>query len=151
MHLAATDAEARRDVEFGLRQYVGFMHATGARHVSPDDDIDTMIDRLNESGSVIIGTPDRAQAYLQNLRDAVGEIGCYLVPTQEWADSAATLRSFELFARYVAPHRSAQTTSLHRAADEFAAVVSQAPGPALTTSAGKLGQRRVRVAEVATG
>lgn len=146
MHLAATDAEARRDVAFGLRQFVGFMHASGARHVSPDDDLDTMIDRLNASGSVIIGTPDRAQAYLSELRDAVGEIGCYLIPTQEWADTAATLRSYELFARYVIPHGKSQTTSLRRAADEFASIVSSKPGPALKSSAGE-----VRVAEVATG
>ena len=33
MHLAPTDAEARRDVAFGLRQAVAFMYAAGARHV----------------------------------------------------------------------------------------------------------------------
>ncbi len=146
MHLAATDAEARREVAFGLRQFVGFMHASGARHVSPEDDIDTMVDKLNASGAVIIGTPERAHAYLDELRDTVGEIGCYLIPTQEWADSAATLRSYELFARYVIPHGSAQTASLHRAADDFVRVISQKPGPAIKSSVGE-----VRVAEVATG
>jgi len=146
MHLAPTDAEARRDVAFGLRQAVGFMHAAGARHVSPEDDIDTMVDRLNASGSVIIGTPERAQAYLEELRQAVGEIGCYLIPSQEWADRAATLRSYELFARYVAPHGNKQIASLHRATDEFTAVVSRKPGPAVTLTAGP-----VRVDQVATG
>ncbi len=146
MHLAATDAEARRDVAFGLRPFVGFMHDCGARHVSPDDDIDTMVDKLNASGSVIIGTPERAQAYIKELRDTVGEVGCYLIPTQEWADSAATLKSYELFARHVIPHGGSHTTSLRRAADEFAAIVSKQPGPALTSRAGKM-----RVDEVATG
>jgi limonene 1,2-monooxygenase len=146
MHLAATDAQARRDVEFGLRQFVGFMYASGARHVSPDDDIETMIEKLNASGSVIIGTPERAQAYLDELRATVGEIGCYLIPTQDWADNDAALRSYELFARFVAPHGSAQSASLHRAADEFCEIVSRKPGPAITNTAGK-----VEVAEVATG
>jgi limonene 1,2-monooxygenase len=146
MHLAPTDAEARRDVAFGLRQAVGFMHAAGARHVSPEDDIDTMVDRLNASGSVIIGTPERAQAYLEELGQAVGEIGCYLIPSQEWADRAATLRSYELFARYVAPHGSKQIASLHRATDEFTAVVSRKPGPAVTLTSGP-----ARVDQVATG
>lgn len=146
MHLAPTDAEARREVAFGLRQAVAFMHAAGARHVSPDDDLDTTIDRLNASGSVIIGTPERAQAYLQELTEAVGEIGCYLIPSQDWADRAATLRSFELFARFVVPHGKPQTASLHRATNDFTAIVSRKPGPALTLTAGK-----VRVEEVATG
>ena len=147
MHLAPTDAEARRDVEFGLRQMVAHMHASGARHVSPDDDIDTTIDKLNASGSVIIGTPDRARAFLDELHAAVGEIGCFLIPTQDWADSAAARRSYELFARFVMSHRSAQTTSLEQAAQEFNAVISAKPGPALKLTAGK-----VRVEDsIATG
>jgi limonene 1,2-monooxygenase len=137
MHLAPTDAEARRDVAFGLPHAVKHMYATGARHVSPDDDLDTTIDKLNASGSVIIGTPERAQAYVEELQQAIGEIGCYVIPTQDWADSAATRRSYELFARYVIPHCFSQTASLHRAADEFTAIISAKPGPAVTLTAGK--------------
>jgi hypothetical protein len=122
------------------------LNGAGARHVSPDDDLDTTIDRLNESGSVIIGTPERAQAYLKELQDAVGEIGCYLIPTQDWANREASLRSFELFARFVAPHGNRQTASLKRATDEFTAIVSSKPGPAVQLQAGK-----VKVEEVATG
>lgn len=146
MHLAATDEEARRDVAFGLHQAIAHMHATGARHVSPDDDLDTNIDRLNESGSVIIGTPERAQAYLKELKDSVGEIGCYLIPSHDWANREATLRSFELFARFVAPHENRQTASLTRAADEFTEIISRKPGPAVKLTSGK-----VRVEEIATG
>jgi len=146
MHLAPTDEEARRDVEFGLRQAIEFMHATGARHVSPDDDIGTSIDKLNATGSVIIGTPDRARAYLKDLNDAIGEIGCYLIPTQEWADRAASRRSFELFARFVASHGSRQIASLARATDEFTDVISKNPGPAVKLQAG-----RVKEDVIATG
>lgn len=146
MHLAPTDEEARRDVAFGLPKAVQHMHSVGARHVSPDDDLDTTIDKLNASGSVIIGTPERAQAYIEQLQDAVGEVGCYIIPTQDWADTAATMRSYELFARFVMPHGSVQTASLHRAADDFAEVISKKPGPAVQASAGK-----VRTEEVATG
>jgi limonene 1,2-monooxygenase len=137
MHLAPTDAEARRDVAFGLPHAIKHMYATGARHVSPDDDLDTTIDKLNASGSVIIGTPERAQAYVEELQQAVGEVGCYVIPTQDWADTAATMRSYELFARYVIPHGRSQTASLHRAADEFTAIISAKPGPAVTLTAGK--------------
>ncbi len=137
MHLAPTDEEARRDVAFGLPQAVEHMYATGARHISPDDDLDTTIDKLNASGSVIIGTPERAQAYLAELTEAVGEIGCYLIPTQDWANSDAARRSYELFARFVMSHDSPQTTSLQRAAREFNAVISAKPGPAVTLTAGK--------------
>ena len=147
MHLAATDAEARRDVEFGLRQFISFMHATGARHVSPEDDIERSIEKLNASGAVIIGTPDRARAYLSELRDAVGDIGCYLIPTQEWANREASRQSFELFARFVAPHGSRQTASLVRATNEFTKIVSAKPGPAVQAQSGG----KVKVDEVATG
>lgn len=146
MHLAPTDEEARRDVAFGLPQTVKHMYATGARHVSPDDDLDTTIDKLNASGSVIIGTPDRAQAYLDELQAAVGDIGCFLIPTQDWADSTAALRSFELFARFAAPHSKKQTASLKRAADDFTAVISKKPGAAVKLTSGK-----VKVEEIATG
>lgn len=146
MHLAPTDAEARRDVAFGLRQFVALMHASGARHVSPDDDLDVTIDRLNDSGSVIIGTPDRAQAYLADLRSAIGEIGCFLIAAQDWADYEASRRSFELFARFVAPHAKRQTASLTRAADEFSSIVSNKP-----SAATKLQSGSVKVEEVATG
>ena len=146
MHLAPTDEEARRDVAFGLPQAVEHMYSVGARHVSPDDDLDTTIDKLNASGSVIIGTPERARAHLDELRQAVGDFGCYVIPTQDWADSAATARSYELFARFVMPHGSRQTASLQRAADDFAEVISAKPGPAVTLQSGK-----PRVDQVATG
>ncbi len=146
IHLAPTDAEARCDVEFGLRQFVGFMHASGARHVSPDEDIDSLVDKLNASGSVIIGTPDRAKAYLDQLREEVGDIGCLLIPTQDLANSDAALRSYELFARFVMPHLGSQTESLRKATDDFTAIVSKKPGPAVKNDSSK-----VRVDEVATG
>jgi limonene 1,2-monooxygenase len=136
MHLAPTDEEARHDMKFGLQQAVESMYATGARHISPDDDLDTTIDKLNASGSVLIGTPEKAQAYLQELQDTVGEIGCYLIPTHDWAGHAETLRSYELFARYVAPHGGSQIASLQRASRDFAAVISKKPGPAVTIAAG---------------
>ncbi len=147
MHIAPTDEEARRDVEFGLRQFISFVHATGARHVSPEDDIATSIEKLNASGSVIIGTPDRARAYLKDLQDTIGDIGCYLIPTQDWANYEASRRSFELFARFVAPHGSRQTASLVRANDEFTKIISSKPGPAVKLQAGG----KVKVDEVATG
>jgi limonene 1,2-monooxygenase len=147
MHLAPTDAQARRDVEFGLPQMIEHMYASGARHVSPDDDLDTSIDKLNASGSVIIGTPDRARAFLDELRHAGGAIGCFRIPTQDWANSTAARQSYEIFARYVASHGSSQTASLQQAAEEFNAIVSAKPGPAIKLTAGK-----VRVEDsIATG
>jgi limonene 1,2-monooxygenase len=147
IHLAQSDREARRDVEFGIRQFVGFMHASGAKHVSPDDDIDTLIEKLNASGSFIIGTPDRAKAYVEQLQEEIGEVGCLIMPTHDLADSAATNRSYELFARFVMPHLGSQPASLKRAADEFTAIVSQQPGPAVKAQSGS----KIRVEEVATG
>jgi limonene 1,2-monooxygenase len=154
MHLAATHEQAVRDVSFGLPKAVEFMVKAGAKHVSVDDDLETTVEKLNASGSVIIGTPDRAAAYLQELRDAVGDFGCYVIPTQDWADPTATRQSYELFARFVMPTLESQTASLTRAAEEFAAIVSKAPGPAAKLSRGNTGDsdNKARVADsVATG
>ena len=44
-----------------------------------------------------------AVAQIQRLIDQSGGFGCYLFMAHEWAEREATLRSYELFARYVAP------------------------------------------------
>jgi limonene 1,2-monooxygenase len=51
----------------------------------------------------VIGTPDDAIAQLERLEQQSGGFGCFLMLAHEWANRAATRRSFELVARYVMP------------------------------------------------
>ena len=59
---------------------------------------------MNASGLAVIGTPDQAAAQIQRLVDqSNGGFGAYLFMANEWASTAATKHSYELFARYVMP------------------------------------------------
>ena len=58
---------------------------------------------LVASGLAVIGTPDDAIDQIQRLETESGGFGTFLHMAHNWADWAETKRSYELFARYVAP------------------------------------------------
>ncbi len=106
IHLADSKKEAIADVRDGyLRQaYIGDRlsgNNTGAVPSffggAPD------IDGAMERGGVIVGTPDDAIAALKTIQERSGGIGGLLGLAHEWATPEKTLRSYELWARYVAP------------------------------------------------
>ena len=104
MHLADTREEAARDVAFGLGEWADYFARVAALPLAPDmTNHASAVDALNASGFAVIGTPDDAIAQIQRLAEQSGGFGTYLVMAHEWADTAATRRSYELFARYVAP------------------------------------------------
>jgi limonene 1,2-monooxygenase len=105
MHLADTEADARRDVEFGLLEFGRyFRHILPVSPTGEADTVEDMIEQLNTGGFGVIGTPDRAVARIQELVDqSAGGFGTFLLMAHEWADREATRKSYELFARYVAP------------------------------------------------
>jgi limonene 1,2-monooxygenase len=71
----------------------------------PEGGPDDLADQMNESGIGVIGTPDDAIDLVQRLVDqSNGGFGTLLLQAHEWADTAATNRSYELMARYVIPH-----------------------------------------------
>jgi len=51
----------------------------------------------------VIGTPDDVIAAIRNLMRDTGGFGCVLSLAHDWADVAATRRSWEMMARYVVP------------------------------------------------
>jgi limonene 1,2-monooxygenase len=111
LHLADTEAQARRDVEFGLQDWVRYFQEVAALPIAPDtSSFDDLVDAMNASGIAVIGTPEMAVAQIQRLVDQSGGFGTYLCMAHEWADRQATLRSYELLARQVMPafQRSAQ-------------------------------------------
>ncbi|MEU3862686.1 hypothetical protein AB0F03_36155 [Streptomyces sp. NPDC028722] len=52
-------------------------------------------------------------AGIERLREEVGGFGTLLVYAQDWADWEKTKRSYDLLARYVAPHFTGSTRRLY--------------------------------------
>ncbi|MDE3086689.1 MAG: LLM class flavin-dependent oxidoreductase [Acidobacteriota bacterium] len=104
MHIAETEEQARRDVAFGLVQWVDYFERVAALPLAPNTlDPDKMVDELMATGFAVVGTPDMAAAQIERLVEQSGGFGTFLLMATEWADREATLHSYELFAREVMP------------------------------------------------
>ena len=118
MHLADTEAEARRDAQRGLEEWVDYFTKVGAVPILGDLDTDgDIIDAVNASGVGVVGTPAMAVEQLRRLERQSGGYGTYLLMAHDWADRTATLKSYELFARYVMPVFQQSTQSLIESRD----------------------------------
>ena len=108
-HLAESRQQALDEVRAGANLWIQeyFINTLGARiqfEEYPDQPIEEMtVDRMVARGGAIIGTPDDAIARIRELKELSGGFGGILLLAQEWASREATLRSFELWARYVMP------------------------------------------------
>ncbi|MFI9503713.1 LLM class flavin-dependent oxidoreductase [Nocardia sp. NPDC052566] len=78
--------------------------------VAPENAIEAAV----EAGSAIVGSVEDCVAGIEQLREETGGFGTLLVYAQDWADLERTKRSYDLLARYVAPHF---TGSAHRPAE----------------------------------
>ena len=104
MHIADTKEQAYEDVRFGLAQWVDYFQRVAALPLGVEGtDTVAMADALNATGFATIGTVDDAAAQIQRLVDQSGGFGTFLSMGHEWADTAATRRSYELLSRYVFP------------------------------------------------
>jgi limonene 1,2-monooxygenase len=104
MHLADTREQAAADVEFGLASWVDYFRRVAALPLAPGaDSTGDLVDAMNGTGFAVIGTPDDAIEQLQRLAIQSGGFGTFLLMAHEWADTAQTRRSYELFSRYVIP------------------------------------------------
>src|SRR5438552_1842720 len=104
MHVAPTMDQARKDVAFGLPAWVDYFQRVAALPlVGEATDVGDMVDAMNATGLAVIGTPEDAVRQIERLWDKSGGFGTYLFMAHDWADREATLRSYELFARFVMP------------------------------------------------
>ncbi len=104
MHIADTKEQAVQDVAFGLAQWVDYFQRVAALPLAPDTaNFETLVEALIASGFAVIGTVEDAIAQIERLRAQSKGFGSFLLMAHEWADTAATRHSYELFARYVAP------------------------------------------------
>ena len=119
MHLAESDEQARKDMESGMVDWFRYFQNVAAfpQMAVEGGDIDEMIDFVN-GGLGVVGTPDRAIAQIEELvEQSDGGFGCYMMLAHEWANTEATRKSYELFARYVMPHFQSRGMGLQGAAD----------------------------------
>jgi len=125
MHIAETRDQAIDECTHGLEAFANYFgggagfvplaNQVGDGPKSPRE----FVESYAESGSVVIGTPDDAIAYVERLLGQSGGFGTFLLLGHDWADRAATLRSYRLFAREVIPHFKGRLES-PRASHEWA-------------------------------
>ncbi|MER5671575.1 LLM class flavin-dependent oxidoreductase [Pseudonocardia alni] len=148
-HLAETEDQAYREVEYGIEHWFGYFQKVAAfpQMAVSGGNVKEMIQFINEAGIGVIGTPDRARAQVQRLVDQAGGFGSLLLMGHDWADPAATRHSFELFAREVAPHFQGQaqpTVDAARRASEVRDGHAKAQLDAVAHMTEKYEQERVR-------
>ena len=101
-HVAEDDEQALRDVAKGeRRETVTYFEETLGRPPGRSDD------PLREGvkmGTTLVGSPETVIRGIQRLQEySGGGFGGVLFRAHEWANREQTLRSYELFARYVMP------------------------------------------------
>jgi limonene 1,2-monooxygenase len=102
-HIAETREQAIRDVEHGLEPWAKYFREVATFPIVPPG-ITNPCEYLMENKMAVIGTPDDAIEYIENLLRGSGGFGVFLELAHNWADFEATKRHFELMARYVRPH-----------------------------------------------
>ena len=122
MHIAETREQAFENVKYGIGDWIRYFQEVAALPVAPTDGSDPAV-AMVESGLAVIGTPDDAIEQIKRLKEQSGGFGNFLQMAHNWADWEQTKRSYELFARHVAPefqssnigrNESYQWTAAHR-------------------------------------
>jgi len=102
IHIAETREEAIADVDNGSQRFnKDYFEDTLGRPADPSvkGDMESQIER----GGAIVGSPDDAIAAIERMQEMSGGFGGLLGMAHEWTSWEKTKRSYELFARYVAP------------------------------------------------
>lgn len=108
-HLADSRKEALDDVREGANLWIQeyFVNTLGANIVFedyPNQPVREMtLERMIARGGALVGTPDEVLVSIRELEKATGGFGGILLLAHEWTSRERTLRSYELWARYVMP------------------------------------------------
>ena len=118
MHVAQSRAEAIREIEDGykLRAYTGDAKDPRAGNGGLFAGAGTLEEQA-ERGTALIGSPDDVAQAIETIVQRSGGIGGILSLAHEWADTAATNRSYEMFARHVAPRFQGQLGAIEESRD----------------------------------
>ncbi len=121
MHIAETVEQAKENCRYGLQwvfDYLSHIIPIGDPNDPPlPTDFDEFVDSANESGRMVIGTPEMAIEQLQRLQEKTGGFGTYLFLGADIADWRATKESYELFAYEVMPHFTGQAAPVQASYD----------------------------------
>jgi limonene 1,2-monooxygenase len=123
-HLAESKKQAEEEAKLGLQRWhneynVRVLGRPDAKRVEdPDELMDQFVGRGAAGAGVgVVGTPDEMVTAIRNLYDVTGGFGVVLGFAHDWANREATLRSWELFARYVIPAINGYFTYQEKSAD----------------------------------
>jgi limonene 1,2-monooxygenase len=123
MHIAETEAQARENCKHGLQwvfDYLSHILPMGdPNEPGPPTDYDEFVDFMNESGRMVIGTPEMAIAQIQRLQEKTGGFGCYMMMGADFANWQATKDHWELFAYEVMPHFTGQAAPVQASYDKI--------------------------------
>ena len=123
-HLAETKEQARTEAADGLQRWhneynVHVLGRPGAAHV---DDKWELMQQVADGGAsgggaAVIGTPDDLIEAIIKMREVTGGFGVVLGFAHDWANREATLRSWEMVARYVIPAINGYIRPMQASAD----------------------------------
>jgi limonene 1,2-monooxygenase len=115
IHIAETRAQAFDDMREGYANWQAgyFQNTLGQPGGEGSTDIEAVVNR----GGAIVGTPDDAIDAIHRLDELSGGFGGLLGMAHECANREATLRSYELWARYIAPYFQDSSTSTRASRD----------------------------------
>ncbi len=121
IHIAETVEQAKANCRYGLQwifNYLSHIIPIGdPNDPPPPSDYDEFVDFANQTGRMVIGTPEMAIEQIERLQEETGGFGCFLTFGADIADFAATLRSYELIAEQVMPHFTGQITAAQTSYD----------------------------------
>ena len=104
-HVAETREQALADVKFGIADFNRYFNEVATFPIIPPEITGDPAAYLVSSGLACIGTPEDCVRHFERLwQGSNGGLGAILLLAHNWADWAATQRSYELMARYVHPH-----------------------------------------------
>jgi limonene 1,2-monooxygenase len=109
VYLAESLDQAIRDIEDytpDLLQYLA--HVNPGPSVPRGTPIADLVRIMNDSGAVVIGTPDMAVEQVARLQEKSGGFGCFLMMGADFAPWPALKRSYELFSQEVIPRFTGQ-------------------------------------------
>jgi limonene 1,2-monooxygenase len=103
-HVAETREQAHADVKFGLENFKRYFSEVATFPIIPPDVTCDPAEYLVSTGFACIGTPEDCVRHFERLwKGSDGGLGGILLLAHNWADWAATMRSYELMGRYVHP------------------------------------------------
>jgi len=119
-HVAPTREQARADMAHGLQDFANYFRDVATFPIIPGD-VGDPLDFLIREGVACIGTPDDCIRHFERLwTGSDGGFGAVLLLANNWADWQATLKSYELMARFVHPHFQRQSNTLRSASYDSA-------------------------------